>query len=67
MADIYKPGDKVPASGIYRVVHDKNHVQEHEVTVVFGEHFPPCKGCGHHPRFSLVKAAKHIKNHESFS
>ena len=30
MADEYKPGDKVPRSGIYRVTHDQTHAQEHE-------------------------------------
>ena len=66
MADIYKPGDKVPASGIYKVVHDPRHAEEHEVTAVMGEPFPPCNGCGQHPRFTLVRAAHHIKNHEHF-
>ncbi len=64
--EIYKPGDKVPVSGIYKVVHDKNHVQEHEVTVVYGGHFPPCNHCGPHPRFTLVKSAHHIATHSSF-
>lgn len=63
---IYKPGTQVPASGIYKVVHDKNHSAEHEVTCVMGEPFPPCKGCGPHPRFQLVRAAHHVKNHEAF-
>jgi hypothetical protein len=66
MAKEYKPGEKCEASGIYKVVHDKNHIQEHEVTVVYGEHFPPCNHCGDHPRFSLIRAAHHIKNHEAF-
>jgi hypothetical protein len=63
---IYKPGDQVPQSGIYKVVHDSNHIREHEVTSVMGEHFPPCNNCGQHPRFELVRAAHHIGNHESF-
>lgn len=65
-AKIYKPGEKVPQSGIYRVVHDKAHSREHEVTAVMGEPFPPCNHCGQHPRFCLVRAAKHIRNHELF-
>jgi hypothetical protein len=63
--EIYKPGDEVPQSGIYKVVHDPNHIQEHEVTAVLGERFPPCNHCGHHPRFELVRAAHHIGNHKS--
>jgi hypothetical protein len=66
MTDIFKPGEVVPKSGIYRVVHDKVHSEEHEVTCVMGEHFPPCNGCGQRPRFSLVRAAHHLKNHAHF-
>jgi len=66
MTETYKPGDVVPASGIYRVTHDPRHAAEHEVTCVIGEPFPPCNGCGHHPRFQLVRAAHHIRNHEHF-
>jgi hypothetical protein len=64
--NIYKPGDKVPESGIYKVVHDPNHAKEHEVTCVFGETFPPCNGCGHHPRFALIRGAHHISTHPYF-
>ncbi|MGA8729524.1 MAG: hypothetical protein WB608_12300 [Terracidiphilus sp.] len=39
MAKEYKPGDKVEHSGVYRVIHDKNQVAEHEVTCVYGKHF----------------------------
>jgi len=66
MATEYKPGDIAPKSGIYRVTHDPYHLQEHEVTVVIGEQFPPCNHCGHHPRFELVRAAHHVFNHEAF-
>ena len=66
IGDEFKPGDKVPQSGIYKVVHDKKHVAEHEVTCIFGKIFPPCNGCGQHPRFVLIKAANHIETHEYF-
>lgn len=66
MADVYKPGDKVPKSGIYRVTHDPQHAVEHEVTAIYGKTFPPCNHCGHHPRFTLVKAAQHIESNEHF-
>jgi hypothetical protein len=64
--EIYKPGDIVPASGIYRVTHDKEHHQDHEVTVIRGRKFPPCNHCGDHPRFIPVRMAWHIDNHEQF-
>ncbi len=62
----YKPGDEVPRSGIYKVIHDRRHTQEHEVTVIKGKRFPPCNHCGNHPRFELVRAAFHINNSEWF-
>jgi hypothetical protein len=61
----YKPGDKVPVSGIYRVTHDKNHHQPHEVTCIEGRKFPPCRGC-EHPAFVLKQEAQHIEDHRSF-
>ena len=67
MATEYKPGDLVPASGIYKVVHDYVHHQVHEVTCVMGEHFPPCNHCGHHPRFTPVRMAHHVHNHAHFA
>jgi hypothetical protein len=42
MPEQYKPGDKVPKSGIYKVIHDPNHDEEHEVTCIIGAPFPPC-------------------------
>lgn len=64
MSEEYKPGQVVPNSGIYKVTHDA-HTQPHEVTCVKGEPFPPCNSC-QHPKFVLVKAAHHVKNHEHF-
>lgn len=63
--DIFKPGETVEASGIYKVIHDPKHTKEHEVTCVYGKRFPPCRDCDH-PRFVLVHAAKHIENHDLF-
>lgn len=67
VGDIFKPGDNVPNSGIYKVTHDNRHAKEHEVTCVYGKRFPPCNGCGRHPRFTLVKAAQHIESNEHFT
>jgi len=64
MSEEFKPGDKVPQSGIYKVNHDGHH-KAHEVTCVMGNTFPPCNDCKH-PRFELVRAAHHIEDHEHF-
>jgi hypothetical protein len=58
----FKPGEKCEASGIYLVTHDRNHVPPHEVTVVLGERFPPCRGCGEQPRYRAARLALHITN-----
>ena len=65
-AVFFKPGDKVPRSGIYAVTHDSVHIEGHEVTAVMGETFPPCNQCGSQPRFRLVRAANLIGTHEAF-
>lgn len=62
---LFRPGEKVERSGIYKVLHDPKHTEDHEVTCVFGEPFPPCRGCTH-PRFRLERAAQHIKSNEHF-
>ena len=66
IGDEFKPGEEVPHSGIYRVVHDPYHAQEHEVTCVYGKRFPPCNHCGHKARFVLKYAAQHIEQNEHF-
>jgi hypothetical protein len=59
VGDSFKPGDEVPDSGIYRVIHDPRHTAEREVTCVRGKEFPPYGTCKH-PRFVLVRVTEHI-------
>ena len=58
----FAPGERVPASGIYDVVHDKldgdDHAQPHRARFVAGEVFPPCQGCGQWVRFRAYPAAQ---------
>jgi len=65
VGDEFKPGESVPHSGIYLVIHDEAHSAPHEVTCVYGKRFPPCRECDH-PRFRLVRAAIHIGSHDHF-
>lgn len=62
----YKPGDWVPYSGIYRVIHHE-HLYAHEVTSVSGERFPECRQCRSEVRFALLSAARSIKKHAMFA
>jgi hypothetical protein len=63
--DIFKHGDTVPHSGIYKVIHAPAHDKEHEVTCVYGKTFPPCGRCPH-PRFVLLWPAQHVSGNEHF-
>lgn len=68
--EVLKPGDRVPASGIYEVIHDKldgdDHAHAHQVTAIAGTVFPPCRGCHGGVRFQLHLAAEHIEAHGHF-
>jgi hypothetical protein len=64
--DEFKPGETVPNSGIYRVKHDKEHEEAHDVTCISGKRFPPCSGCGKGVKFVLRDKAKHIEDHDLF-
>lgn len=66
-AKLYSPGESVPSSGIYKVVHDTEHTEEHEVTCVYGKRFPPCNHCGENVRFKALKIARHIETNENFT
>lgn len=65
--DLFEPGDSVPVSGIYDVIHDKidgdNHAEEHRVTALRGEVFPSCRVCRDAAKYRLNLAAEHIKTH----
>jgi hypothetical protein len=64
--ETFKPGEECKRSGIYRVIHDTRHTEEHEVTCVYGKPFPPCNHCGHHVRFVLERGAQHVEHNEHF-
>jgi hypothetical protein len=60
MAQVFKPGQIVPESGIYSISHDPHHPDmPHEVTVIKGRRFPTCRHCKG-IAFELVHAAKHV-------
>jgi hypothetical protein len=61
----FKPGERVNASGIYDVLHDRidgdDHAERHQVTAVAGTIFPHCRGCHEWVRFRLYLAAENIE------
>jgi hypothetical protein len=61
MANEYKPGEIVPQSGIYQIIHERDHPEmPHEVTAVRGRRFPTCRHCKG-VSFVLVHAAQHVE------
>jgi hypothetical protein len=64
--DAFKSGDKVKKSGIYSVLHDRQHAEAHDVTCIAGRTFPQCGECGGAVRFLLVRHATHIGRNEHF-
>lgn len=65
MAADFKPGERVPNSGVYRVLH-QGHREEHEATLREGEQFPTCTVCEQGVRFRLVQSAKLIDSDRDF-
>ena len=62
---MFRPGEEVPKSWIYKVSH-KGHHHDHEVTCVSGDQFPSCHHCGDQVRFSLLIAAHAVLRHTHF-
>jgi hypothetical protein len=50
----YLPGDAVPQSGVYRVLH-KEHRAAHENSFLKGQRFPECKRCKKDVRFEFLQ------------
>ncbi len=53
---LHHPGEQVPATGIYKVLH-RAHREPHEVVMRAAEVFPSCRSCGVAVRFELVRGA----------
>ncbi|MGC2697838.1 MAG: hypothetical protein WA738_18780 [Candidatus Angelobacter sp.] len=63
---MFLPGQPVPETGIYEVVHDRGHREAHEAVMHRGDLFPPCDQCDVRVRFKLVRTAPYIFEDEDF-
>ncbi len=61
----FRPGERVPESGVYLVVH-REHRPSHEATLVAGKPFPACARCGMGVRFRLLRNASSIEKDPDF-
>ena len=62
----YRAGEVVRQSGIYEVMHDRDHREAHEVVMISGERFPDCETCKEKVRFRLIRTAPYIFQDEDF-
>lgn len=63
---IFLPGQPVPETGIYEVVHDRGHRESHEAVMHRDDLFPVCDQCDMRVRFKLVRTAPYIFDDEDF-
>ena len=61
----YAPGEKVPRTGLYRVVH-VGHRLTHKGMLKEGEKFPSCKHCDDGVRFFLYMRAPFLSSDYDF-
>jgi hypothetical protein len=67
IAQIHRADELVPRSGIYQVIHGRQHLPQHTVTCTSGKPFPACNICGRGVRFILIEAAHFINRLQCFS
>lgn len=63
---LFAAGEIVKETGIYEVIHDREHRERHEVVMLSGDAFPPCDSCAERVRFRLVRTAPYIFQDEDF-
>src|SRR6476469_2668315 len=64
---MFLPGQPVLESGIYEVIHDKDHRQAHEAVMYRSDLFPVWDQCGLRVRFKLIRSAPYISDDEDFA
>jgi hypothetical protein len=63
---LFRAGETVRETGIYEVLHDRDHRPAHEVVMLNGDAFPACDTCRQQVRFRLVRTAPYIFQDEDF-
>jgi hypothetical protein len=63
---LFGAGETVRETGIYEVLHDRNHRQAHEAVMLHDDAFPFCDSCKDRVRFRLVRTAPYIFHDEDF-
>jgi hypothetical protein len=62
----YRPGDKVPNTGIYGVYHFDHQPEVGSLALITDQTFPECAACRDAVLYQLEHAAPHILEDEDF-
>ena len=62
----FRPGDVVPETGIYVILHQHNHDSRQELMLLSNAKFPRCRRCGDQVRFQLLRAVPYLFDDEDF-
>jgi hypothetical protein len=65
MQKTYLANQTVPASGIYRVIH-QGHAGPEELVLIRNASFPACTQCRKAVKYELIHAAPHLSEDEDF-
>jgi hypothetical protein len=64
---VLQPGEKVPESGIYQVLHRNCESQAFEAILLAGHTVPECRLCGSSARYQLIRPIPHISEDPDFN
>lgn len=62
---IYRSGEQVPSTGLYRVFHYQ-HRMPHDAVLREGDVFPACNKCGERVTFNLSATAEPLADDRDF-
>ena len=61
---VYAPGEEVPESGIYRVIHETSG--QDTVVLLRATLCPACEDCGQRVRYKVLRTAPYVFHDEDF-
>lgn len=65
--DVFRSGESVPHSGLYRVEHrDEAECNPVQMVLITGDRFPDCPNCGGNAQFTLLHAVPYIHEDPDF-
>ncbi len=64
--ELYRPGEDVPRSGVYLVLHQQ-HRPAHEALIVSGQPFPRCRICREQVRYRVLRGAAPLDSDHDFT